>query len=280
MPLLIALYPVSASTPEPSQTARGLFPQAAPGRGLAPTSHPTSLIDSRPQFLVRPGAVPRGDIPPRTLPHIPRFPAGSSMKPDKLTVFELFDKQRQYTVPLFQRSYRWTEDKQWAPLWADIEREAKTAFIKLSRQEPLNSTHFMGAVVLSVDQIIGRGIARVQIIDGQQRLITLQIVLAALRDYAAPLDEDLSQDAAHLTRNNSRADLSRDDVLKVRPSSSNRTMFHKVMSAQSVTQIRADHLKTAAQRKSDASRIAAAYVFFYDKDSPVRVLQTGRGRSH
>ena len=187
------------------------------------------------------------------------------MKPDKLTVFELFDKQRQYTVPLFQRSYRWTEDKQWVPLWADIEREAKTAFIRLSRQEPLTSTHFMGAVVLSVQQILGRGIAKVQIIDGQQRLITLQIVLAALRDYAAPLDENLSQDAAHLTRNNSRADLSRDDVLKVRPSSSNRTMFHKVMSAQSVTQIRADHLKTAAQRKSDASRIAAAYVFFYDK---------------
>ena len=186
------------------------------------------------------------------------------MKPDKLTVFDLFDKQRQYTVPLFQRSYRWTEDRQWAPLWQDIEREAKAAAEKLRREEPLSSTHFMGAVVLSVEQIIGRGIAKVQIIDGQQRLITLQIILAALRDYAASIDEGVSQDASHLTRNNSRTDLKEDDVLKVRTSSANRDVFHEVMSAHSVTQIRANYLKTASQRKSDAYRIAAAYVFFYD----------------
>jgi uncharacterized protein with ParB-like and HNH nuclease domain len=42
------------------------------------------------------------------------------MKPDKTTVYEFFDRQRRYEVPLYQRQYVWTLDSQWTHLWDDI----------------------------------------------------------------------------------------------------------------------------------------------------------------
>src|SRR5690242_20057861 len=104
------------------------------------------------------------------------------MKPDKLTVYDLFQKERRYVVPLYQRSYVWNREEQWEPLWEDIERQAE-ACLKADNFVPRRS-HFLGAVVLNVAKIVGSSFARSEIIDGQQRLTTLQILLAALRDYA------------------------------------------------------------------------------------------------
>ena len=42
------------------------------------------------------------------------------MRADRLTVFDLFDKQRRYLVPLYQRGYVWSKVAQWEPLWRDI----------------------------------------------------------------------------------------------------------------------------------------------------------------
>jgi hypothetical protein len=42
------------------------------------------------------------------------------MRPSKLSLVEMFEKQRRYVVPLFQRPYVWEKDEQWEPLWQDI----------------------------------------------------------------------------------------------------------------------------------------------------------------
>jgi hypothetical protein len=47
------------------------------------------------------------------------------MKPDKLSVHDLFQRDRRYVVPLYQRAYVWTQEDQWEPLWDDIERQAE-----------------------------------------------------------------------------------------------------------------------------------------------------------
>lgn len=47
------------------------------------------------------------------------------MKPDKLTILELFQRERRYVVPLYQRADVWEQQGQWAPLWEDIERQAE-----------------------------------------------------------------------------------------------------------------------------------------------------------
>ncbi len=43
------------------------------------------------------------------------------MKPHTRTVRKLFQSDVRYVVPLYQRSYVWSADRQWQPLWEDIE---------------------------------------------------------------------------------------------------------------------------------------------------------------
>ena len=64
------------------------------------------------------------------------------MRPDKISVYELFDKQRRYGVPLYQRPYVWNKGQQWQPLWEDICDKAS----QVQRREAY-APHFLGAIV-------------------------------------------------------------------------------------------------------------------------------------
>jgi hypothetical protein len=39
---------------------------------------------------------------------------------------ELFEGKEHHEIPAFQRPYVWNEEKQWAPLWDDVERVASS----------------------------------------------------------------------------------------------------------------------------------------------------------
>ena len=80
------------------------------------------------------------------------------MKPDKLTVHDLFQRERRYVVPLYQRAYVWSQEDQWEPLWDDIERQAEACLAAVNHVAP--RSHFLGAVVLNVAQIVGGRVAR------------------------------------------------------------------------------------------------------------------------
>jgi uncharacterized protein with ParB-like and HNH nuclease domain len=106
------------------------------------------------------------------------------MKADKLTLERVFDRTERLEAPLFQRPYVWKEDENWIPLWEAIETIAQ----KKLEDKPTRP-HFLGTIVL--DQLktqIGTIHAR-QIIEGQQRLTTLQILLAAVRDLSAQYNQ-------------------------------------------------------------------------------------------
>lgn len=180
------------------------------------------------------------------------------MKPDKLTIHDLFQKDRRYVVPLYQRAYVWNELDQWEPLWDDVERQAEACL----ETESLASkrSHFLGAIVLNVSKIVGAGVARSEVIDGQQRLTTLQIVIAAMRDYAAASQSQHQSRLARLTTNEDEKPGS-DAVFKVWPTNADRELFRLVMSAGSPEALR----KKLARDGSSAPRIAAAYFYFYDK---------------
>lgn len=98
------------------------------------------------------------------------------MKSDTWTVQQIFQDRRQYCVPFYQRAYVWNLADQWQPLWEDIKCKAQARLVNG------NSTpHFLGAVVVEPQRRIGlRGVDTLHIIDGQQRLTTLQYVLVAL----------------------------------------------------------------------------------------------------
>lgn len=92
------------------------------------------------------------------------------------TVQQLYQDRRQYRVPFYQRPYVWNREDQWGRLWDDI-RDKAEARLHGDKAVP----HFMGAVVLEPQKKTGLlGVERHHIIDGQQRLTTMQYVLTAL----------------------------------------------------------------------------------------------------
>lgn len=98
------------------------------------------------------------------------------MDSEPTSINQLFKPERQYCVPLYQRTYVWNQENQWIRLWSDIQEKAEARLAGLTP-----TPHFMGAVVLDPQErkkLIG--VEKVHIIDGQQRLTTLQFVLSAL----------------------------------------------------------------------------------------------------
>lgn len=79
-------------------------------------------------------------------------------------------------VPFYQRSYVWTLANQWEQLWEDIRVKAEARLVG-GRATP----HFLGAVVLDPQPRVGLiGVDTLHIIDGQQRLTTLQFILKSV----------------------------------------------------------------------------------------------------
>ena len=199
------------------------------------------------------------------------------MKPDKFTVFELFERERRYLVPLYQRPYVWTQDEQWNPLWLDIAEKADTLFDPDADRDSLRN-HFLGAVVLNRVDTFGRQVAAVDIIDGQQRLTTLQVFLAALRDVAArTTDSRLIGGLQRLTENDC---LRQDEVerFKVWPTNADRAAYESVLTARSVGEVKRRHPQRFNGKKEiPRARLVEAYLFFVGKIEAY-VSPTGDGK--
>ncbi|BAK36601.1 hypothetical protein MLP_35870 [Microlunatus phosphovorus NM-1] len=99
----------------------------------------------------------------------------ASVETNVRTPMQIFSLPQQLVVPLFQRPYVWEQEEQWAPLWGDIRRLAEVRL-----RDPFSTaTHFLGAVVVQAhDGQLGNMQAS-NIIDGQQRLTTLQVLMDA-----------------------------------------------------------------------------------------------------
>ncbi len=110
------------------------------------------------------------------------------LQPSSLSVYEIFSLHRTYRAPRYQRAYVWNATDHWAPLWADILNAAERP---QSNEEHLedHEGHFLGAIVVQQDSNAANEVQSLSIIDGQQRLTTLQIVLCALRSLAASMHE-------------------------------------------------------------------------------------------
>ncbi|MCE0539882.1 DUF262 domain-containing protein [Kineosporia rhizophila] len=135
---------------------------------------------------------------------------------------------QQLVVPLFQRPYVWDEEGQWAPLWQDVRRLVEHHLDHLGS----SATHFLGAVVI---QSIGTTHGTLQgwsIIDGQQRLTTLQILFDAVGVACEEHGQDqLSGQLEALTHNQAHFLGPSDVPLKLRHSNRDQAVFDEVMLA-------------------------------------------------
>ena len=115
------------------------------------------------------------------------------METRRTTVSQAFPERIQYEVPSYQRNYVWTKEDQWEPLWDDVLEVTRRVLDNESNQEP----HFLGTIITKP---IATGQSRLQrwsVVDGQQRLTTLQLLIAAahrafaqyeLTDFASMLE--------------------------------------------------------------------------------------------
>lgn len=108
------------------------------------------------------------------------------MQSQNPTLKSLFEGEKVYRVPLYQRLYVWNEADQWGPLWEDITSIAKDL------AEGRNVTpHFFGALVLKKSEGVTPEESSVwRVIDGQQRLTTMQLAIAAVADELTHRGED------------------------------------------------------------------------------------------
>lgn len=104
----------------------------------------------------------------------------------------ILNLERRYVIPTFQRDYEWTLKDQWALLFDDLENTA--ARLGRAREEaringePATSAdgrvspHFLGAIVLERVPSPAGSLDVRAVVDGQQRLTTIQLMLRGMTD--------------------------------------------------------------------------------------------------
>lgn len=97
------------------------------------------------------------------------------MDAQKATLFQLVDGNKQFRIPIYQRTYSWRQE-QCARLLEDIIAIASA---------PPGPSHFIGSVVYVADgNFMAAGVNSLLVIDGQQRLTSLSLMLLAMRKLA------------------------------------------------------------------------------------------------
>ena len=184
------------------------------------------------------------------------------MKAGILNLRNLFMKDVRYVIPTFQRPYVWTKDDQWDPLWEDIQTVAERYLEKLAEAgdggaalaEQEAGSHFLGAVVVQQQPSPASQPELRHVIDGQQRLTTLQLLLDAAQEVLEARGHDEGQRLTHYVLN--REDLTGGDdslLFKVWPSSADQAAFRRAMENGSPT----DGFEDSA--------IVQAHEFFHDQ---------------
>lgn len=172
------------------------------------------------------------------------------MKTDVVKPKDIFYNPTRFVVPLFQRPYVWSKEDQWEPLWTDI-----TRLIEIIKNHNASATHFLGAIVI---QSVPTGLGDLptwSVIDGQQRLTTLQLLLDALHSQLVNRSwVQLAGQVQALIENPSDYRFADNDQFKLWPTNRDRHAFASVMSAPEPV----DYVT------SGQSRLGEAHKFFSD----------------
>ena len=99
------------------------------------------------------------------------------------TFREIIGNSIQFIVPVFQRDYKWGRE-QWQRLWDDINRVGSGK---------INAGHFLGSLVQIDTGKTTPSLSSWLVIDGQQRLATLTLLAAALRDHINSIELEEGQ---------------------------------------------------------------------------------------
>jgi uncharacterized protein with ParB-like and HNH nuclease domain len=178
------------------------------------------------------------------------------MKASETTLRNLLEGGKQFQIPLFQRPYSW-EEKHWQTLWDDL--------MNLYNDE-VKGSYFIGPIVTQAELGTADGITPYVVIDGQQRLTTLSILLATLRNHLKKSDKQMSEQIydRYLFDKYQK----NDDCFKVLPTQDDREAYKTILDPKTVT---------TKKKELPSGKITEAYDFFNkrlkeslpDQDVPV-----------
>ena len=119
--------------------------------------------------------------------------------------------ERRYVIPTFQRDYEWTEEGQWRLLFDDLtvvterlsdaREQALAAGKPVAKADASVTPHFLGAVVCDQLPSAAGGLDVRAVIDGQQRLTTLQLLVRGVLDVLIELDSKRVHQVRNLIEN-------------------------------------------------------------------------------
>ena len=178
------------------------------------------------------------------------------MQPTYMPIAQIFGAQTRHTVPLFQRPYVWSEEEQWQPLWEDVLGLLER--LEARQDDAAVASHFLGTIVLEQSQNPTGSLPRREVIDGQQRLTTLQLMLKAAEHALADAEGSAEGEQAAMTayaRRQLGALTANDAYLpeeryKVWPTNEDRAPFKAVLDSE------------AGSAPEGEARMAQAYRFF------------------
>jgi hypothetical protein len=190
------------------------------------------------------------------------------MQVQKTTIESLFTHERRYMIPLFQRPYVWTQEGQWEPLWEDLQSLAARELDAIRSGAPSDDharPHFMGAIVLQPYAVTGDHLPALDVIDGQQRLTTLQLFLVVLRD-VAKLHNDAATERWARSRTENQNVLVDEEVerFKLWPTQRDQAQFREVWGAAKKGVLDAKYPLRIGRRKAPRPVMVEAYTYFHD----------------
>lgn len=172
---------------------------------------------------------------------------------------------RRYMVPLYQRQYQWGS-RRLGPFWEDVSAKADSILEGSARFQ-----HYMGALILAPG---GDGYAigvtpRVQVVDGQQRLTTFQLMLAAIREVARDIGAEpiVRQVSDYVFNQTKSSDKDPTAKFKLSPTPADRDLFHDIIEADHAAitdKYRQYYFNNGKLRKGGAPAALLAYEFFIE----------------
>ena len=100
-----------------------------------------------------------------------------TLNAEEKPLFKVFSDEFLFTIPSVQRPYSWTTEEA-GELLEDLLEYIDQQNITEGNIAQINDPYFLGSIVL-----VKKGDNIFEVLDGQQRLTTITILLAVLRDY-------------------------------------------------------------------------------------------------
>ncbi|MDQ3479737.1 MAG: DUF262 domain-containing protein, partial [Actinomycetota bacterium] len=178
------------------------------------------------------------------------------MKADTYELKTILTLERRYVIPTFQRDCEWTQDGQWALLFEDLEavadrleegrKYAEVLGEAATKADKRVSPHFLGAIVLELLPSSAGSLDVRSVIDGQQRLTTIQLLIRGILDVLVEVGSPRAQQVRRLVQNPSDVVQATDERYKLWPRRRDRALWRTAMADE--VPAAGDHLYLKARR--------------------------------